>query len=98
MGYSYPAYVDWDNDGLPDLMLANETNRIFWYKNVGTRKEPRFGPRQQVICDGFPDSAQQREHSAALADDPQDAPRSVSARGGPALLLANRSGLRRFRR
>ncbi len=71
MGYSYPAYVDWDSDGLPDLMLPNETNRIFWYKNVGTRQEPRFGPRQQVTCDGFPDSPQKRAQSATLADDPQ---------------------------
>ena len=71
MGYSYPAYVDWDSDGLPDLMLANETNRIFWHKNIGTRQEPRFGPREQLICDGFPDSTPKRERSAALADDPQ---------------------------
>jgi hypothetical protein len=55
MGYPYPAYVDWDGDGLPDLMLPNETNRIFWYRNIGTRKGPRFGPRLQLICDGYPD-------------------------------------------
>lgn len=69
MGYPYPAYVDWDGDGLPDLLLPNETNRIFWYKNIGTRQEPKFGPRQQILCDGFPDSPAKRAASARLAAD-----------------------------
>ena len=60
MGYPYPVYVDWDGDGLPDLMLPNITNRIFWHRNIGTRGRPEFGPRRQVICDGWPDSAEIR--------------------------------------
>jgi hypothetical protein len=67
MGYLYPAFVDWDGDGLPDLMLPNETNRIFWYRNVGTRAQPRFGPRQQVLCGGADDSAEARTASATKA-------------------------------
>ena len=56
MGYPFPSYIDWDADGLPDLMLPNITNRVFWYKNIGTRQEPRFGPRRQVIVDGHPET------------------------------------------
>jgi len=69
MGYPYPAFADWDGDGLKDLMLPNETNRIFWYKNIGTPKQPRFGKRRQLICDGYPDSPEKRAESARLAGD-----------------------------
>ncbi len=69
MGYPYPAFVDWDGDGLADLILPNETNRIFWYKNIGTREAPRFGPRRQIICEGLPDSPAKRAESARLAAD-----------------------------
>ena len=67
MGYSYPVFVDWDDDKLPDLILPNETNRIFWYKNVGTRKKPKFETRQQILVDGYPDSPEARKLSAKLA-------------------------------
>jgi len=67
MGYPYPVYVDWDGDGLPDLMLPNETNRIFWYKNVGTRSAPRFGERRQLLVEGYPDSEDLRRQSAERA-------------------------------
>lgn len=69
MGYPYPAFVDWDGDGLKDLMLPNETNRIFWYRNIGTPKQPKFGKRRQLICDGHPDSPEKRAESARLASD-----------------------------
>ncbi len=69
MGYPYPVCVDWDGDGLPDLMLPNETNRIVWYRNEGTRAEPRFGPRQFLQVDGFPDDERQRAESGRLAED-----------------------------
>jgi hypothetical protein len=72
MGYPYPAYVDWDGDRLPDLMLPNETNRIFWYKNVGTRQQPVFGPRRQLVVDGYPDSPELRRLSAERALDDAD--------------------------
>lgn len=70
MGYPYPVYVDWDGDGLPDLVCPNETNRIFWYRNIGSRKEPKFHKRLQVLCDGYPDSPELRTLSAKRAADP----------------------------
>jgi hypothetical protein len=71
MGYPFPDFVDWDGDGLRDLVCPNETNRIFWYRNVGSRKAPKFGPRRQIVCDGFPDSPKLRELSATRANDPK---------------------------
>ncbi len=71
MGYPYPDYVDWDGDGKPDVVLPNETNRIYWYRNEGTRDEPMFGQRRQILCDGFPDSPELRALSAKRAADPK---------------------------
>ncbi len=71
MGYSYPDFVDWDADGLRDLVCPNETNRIFWYKNIGTRQQPKFGPRRQILCDDYPDSPELRSQSNQRANDPK---------------------------
>jgi hypothetical protein len=71
MGYTFPAFVDWDGDGRPDLMFPNETNRIFWYPNRGTARQPAFGERRQILCDGFPDSPELRSLSARRASDPK---------------------------
>ncbi|MBN2292475.1 MAG: VCBS repeat-containing protein [Pirellulales bacterium] len=56
LGYALPVFIDWDSDGLKDLMLPNLSNRIFWYKNIGTRSRPRFGEMSQLICDGYPEN------------------------------------------
>ena len=45
MGYMYPAFTDWDSDGLPDLILPNETNRIIWYKNYRDTRETKVRPK-----------------------------------------------------
>ena len=67
MGYTYPRFVDWDGDGLRDLLLPNETNRIFWYANIGNATKPEFGRQQQIVCEEFPDSPEQRAQSARRA-------------------------------
>lgn len=70
MGYSYPVFVDWNSDGLKDLVCPNETNRIFWYPNIGTRKAPRFEQRRQILCDGYTDTTGLRSQSNQRANDP----------------------------
>ena len=49
----YPTFVDWTGNGLCDLMLPNETNRIVWYENVGTESEPRFGEQKFIVVEGY---------------------------------------------
>ncbi len=71
MGYPLPIFVDWDNDGLKDLVFPNETNRIYWYKNNGTPKKPAFGAIRQILCDGYPDSPELRSQSNARANSPK---------------------------
>ena len=44
--------------------MSNVGNRIYWYRNIGTRTAPTFGPRQQVICDGYEETP---ERTAATA-------------------------------
>ena len=68
MGYPFPVLADWDADGRLDLFCPNETNRIFWFRNLAAPgTAPRFGPRQQVLCDGYPDSSKLKTLSATRA-------------------------------
>jgi hypothetical protein len=71
MGYAYPVFVDWDSDGLKDLVCPNETNRILWYQNTGTKNAPQFDLQQQILCDGYPDTPDARSLSNQRANDPK---------------------------
>lgn len=64
LGYVHPAFVDWDGDGLRDLVMSNVGNRIYWYRNIGTKAAPTFGPRQQVVCDGYEPTPERTAASA----------------------------------
>lgn len=66
MGYPFPVFADWSGDGLPDLMLPNCSNRIFWYENTGTRAKPEFGPRQQLNPQGWEDSPEKRRATGEI--------------------------------
>ena len=68
-GYPSVACEDWDGDGLFDLIVPNETNRVFWYRNTGRHGAPAFGERRQILPDGFTDSAAKLEKTRRLAED-----------------------------
>ena len=101
MGYLCPRIVDWDSDGLSDLVVPNETNRIFWYRNVGTRSRPQLGERQQILCEGYPDGPEARKQSALRAADtkrenhpyPYEAERPFLWRTGVAIADYTNDGL-----
>lgn len=71
MGYLSVACVDWDRDGLFDLIAPNETNRIYWFKNIGTSGKPKFGKRKQILPDGFIDSKEKLDRSCEISNDPK---------------------------
>lgn len=39
---STPLVIDWDGDGVQDLVCGAEWNRAVWYKNIGTNAAPRL--------------------------------------------------------
>ena len=41
-GYTTVSVCDWDMDELPDLVVNSVWGKVVWYRNVGTRTEPKF--------------------------------------------------------
>ncbi|MEA3478205.1 MAG: VCBS repeat-containing protein, partial [Bacteroidota bacterium] len=71
MGYLSVACVDWDRDGLFDLIAPNETNRVYWFENIGTLDIPKFDKREQILPDGFTDSQEKLNRSHEISNDPK---------------------------
>lgn len=47
-GYTNPSVADWDGDGLPDILTNGICGKILFYKNIGTRTQPRLAAAQSV--------------------------------------------------
>ena len=47
-GYTTQTVADWDHDGLPDIMVNSIWGRIEWFRNVGTRTEPKLVAAQPI--------------------------------------------------
>ena len=54
-GYSNPVLVDWNGNGLLDLLVSDMIGLYDWYPNWGTKAEPELGPPQRLhVTDGEP--------------------------------------------
>jgi len=47
-GYTTLSVADWDGDGLPDLIVNSIWGKVVWYRNIGTRHEPKLAAAQPV--------------------------------------------------
>jgi len=53
--YAAPCVVDWDGDGLKDLVLGQfASGNIRFYKNEGTNSAPVFNSYTLINADGSP--------------------------------------------
>ncbi|HYT91875.1 MAG TPA: FG-GAP-like repeat-containing protein [Gemmataceae bacterium] len=50
-GDSHPIAVDWEKDGKPGLMVGTGAGSVLWYRNVGTRTEPKLALPQTLVAE-----------------------------------------------
>ena len=47
-GYTTLSVADWDGDGRPDIVANSILGQVHWYRNTGTRKQPKLAPAQPI--------------------------------------------------
>lgn len=47
-GYTTVSVADWDGDGLPDIVANSILGKVVWWKNIGTRTQPKLAPAQPI--------------------------------------------------
>lgn len=47
-GYTTVSVADWDGDGLPDLIVNSILGKVQWFRNIGTRTEPKLAAAQSI--------------------------------------------------
>lgn len=52
-GYVSPTVVDWNGDGLPDIVTSSATARHEVFLNVGTRTAPKLDASLPIYCRGL---------------------------------------------
>ena len=67
-GYLNPLLTDWDGDGLLDVITNDIYGRYRWYRNIGSRHEPRFAAAEPLLCAGQPLTGAWRSRPAAWGD------------------------------
>ena len=49
-----PNVVDWDGDGVLDIVSGNSEGRLLFFKNNGTNREPKFLMSERICAAGEP--------------------------------------------
>ena len=49
-----PTMCDWNGDGLLDLLVGEIQGHIFYFENIGTKREPKFARGRFLMLDGKP--------------------------------------------
>lgn len=52
-GYLSPNAIDWNEDGMPDLITGDITGDYLIYLNRGTQTQPRLEAARPLYCDGI---------------------------------------------
>lgn len=47
-GYTVLTVGDWNEDGLPDLIVNSSWGKVIWYQNIGKKGSPEFLPAKPV--------------------------------------------------
>jgi hypothetical protein len=47
-GYTTLSVADWDHDGLADIVANSIWGKVIWYRNIGSRNEPKLAGAESV--------------------------------------------------
>lgn len=47
-GYTTLSVADWNHDTLPDLVVNSIWGKVVWFKNIGSRKEPKLAEARPI--------------------------------------------------
>jgi hypothetical protein len=50
-GDSHPVMADWDRDGKPGLIVGTGAGSLLWYRNVGSRTEPKLAAPVTLVAE-----------------------------------------------
>lgn len=50
-GYTTLDVADWNHDGLPDIVVNSIWGKVEWFRNVGSRRQPRLAAREPIRVD-----------------------------------------------
>jgi hypothetical protein len=64
-GYLSPNAFDWNNDGLPDILLGDTSGSFRVFINRGTKGAPKLDQPALIYCDGIPVHGKWRTRPAA---------------------------------